>query len=170
MNHPVQIRMMWKDGDGVFVPSNAQLAYCRREFGDGEIVTFERNEERSQASHDHFFVWLEEAWLQLPENLVSEYPTVESLRAKALIRTGFCHETDTVCENRREAAAIAGYIKRTKPYTIVEIRDNIIKEYSAKSQSRRSMRKKEFQDSKDKVMSFVSDLIGVTPEQLRENA
>ncbi len=168
MKRPVQIRMMWKDG--VFVPSNHQLAYCEREFGNGEIVTFERNEERSEASHDHFFAWLSEAWLQLPENLMSEYPTVESLRAKALIRTGFFHETDTVCENKREAAIIAGYIKRTKPYTIVEVRGNVIKEFSAKSQSRRSMRKAEFQDSKEKILQFVSNLIGVSPDKLRENA
>src|SRR5271169_4002875 len=106
MKRPFQLRMMWKNGYGVFVPSDRQLSYCHNEFGDGEIVTFERHEERSEASHDHFFAWLEEAWLQVPENLMSEYPTVESLRAKALIRTGFFHETDTVCENRKEAAAI----------------------------------------------------------------
>lgn len=170
MKRPVQLKVMWKDEARVFVPADRQLAYCHNEFGDGEIITFERNEERSEASHSHLFAWLNEAWLQLPESLVIEYPTVEILRAKALIRTGFFNESDTVCESRHDAAIIAGYIKRTKPYTIVEIRGNIIKEYTAKSQSRRSMKKQEFQDSKDKILQFVSDLIGVSPEKLRENA
>jgi len=170
MKRPVQIQLMWKDGDEIFVPSDRQLAYCHNEFGDGEIVTFERHEERSEASHGHMFVWLHEAWLQLPENLISEYPTERSLRSKALIRTGFCHETDYVCETKRDAAIIAGYIKQTDPYSIVDVRGNIIKKLSAKSQSRSSMNKKEFQTSKEAVLGFVSELIGVTPDQLREHA
>ncbi len=43
-----------------------------------------------------------------------------------------------------------------------------ITEYRAKSQSLRAMGKQEFQASKDAVLGYISDLIGVKPSELEQ--
>ena len=168
MTAPLPIRCLW-NGEA-FVPQGKSLAYCQEEFGAGEIVILERNEERTTNTHNHFFASIHEAWMNLPENLADEYPTVEHLRAKALIHTGFSNERAIVCDTAKDAATIAEFIGQSNQYAIVRVSGNVLKVYTAKSQSRKSMNKKEFQASKEAVLGFVAGLVGVSQEQLKENA
>ena len=165
---PFQFRVHW-NGE-VLVPDRRTLDYCQRQLGEGEVIMLERNEARSDASHNHQFAWLHDAWLQLPEQLMPEYPTEDALRAKALIRTGWCHERHITCESEEQAKEIAAFVQPLNQYSIVNVSGSVVQVYTAKSQSRRAMNKADFEKSKADVLGFVSDLIGVSPEELCRNA
>jgi len=162
MTRPPSIKCVWYATDEYLKPVGTSIRYCLEQFGNGEVVTLERNEERSQSSHSHYFAALNEAWQQLPEDLMHEYPSVEILRARALIKTGHCTMKDVLCDG--------SFSEFVQSYSIIEYRDGVLRIFNPKSQSRRKMKKEEFQKSKDDVLGFVANLVGVSVEQLKANA
>lgn len=167
-SRPFQFRCHF-NGEAL-VPDQRTLDYCRRELGDGEMITLERNEEISAQSRGHYFASLNEAWNQLPEQEAARFPTMEHLRAWALIRCGYCDERSISCESRQEAATIAAFVKPLNNYAIVDVRENVVRVFTAKSQSNRAMTKKEFGESKQAVLDIVSALVGISTDDLRKNA
>jgi hypothetical protein len=165
---PFQFRVHF-DGRAL-IPDPRTLDYCRRELGEGEVILLERNEERSDASHGHQFAWLHDAWLNIPESMQAEYPTQDALRVKALIRTGWHHERHITCKSEEQAAEIAAFVQPLNQYSIVNVSGSVVQIFTAKSQSRRAMSKKDFESSKADVIGFVTNLIGISPEELRRNA
>lgn len=163
---PRRFRFMWRDG--MFVPSDNIAKYCDEQFGEGEIVTFERHEERSIASHNHFMASVQTAWDNLPEN-DDRFPTPNALRKWALIKAGYCTEMSVVCDSPEQAQTVASFTGNSEG-SIIVVRGNIVKKYTAKSQSMKAMNKEEFQRSKSDVMDIIAELIAVTRKRLEQNA
>lgn len=166
MKRPVPLRCIWTGNS--FVPDKRTLAHCIKEFGDGEVVTLERNEERSGPSHRHMFAWLHEAWLNLPEHLACKHQTEEHLRHWALIETGYCHEDVSVWDSAKDAMTAGLMMRKLDTYCVVVISGRTVRRYTAMSQSVRAMGKDKFQASKTAILDLISSLIGITPEQLRK--
>lgn len=166
MTRPVPIKMMWNGK--VFVPLQRSFIYCEKEFGEGEVITFERNEERSEASHRHAFAWIHQAWLNLPENLSKKHPTDTHLRKWALIETGYCDEDISVWDSAKDAMTAGLMMRKLDTYCVVVVSGRTVRRYTAMSQSPRAMGKKTFQESKTAIMDLISSLIGVSPEELRK--
>ena len=127
-------------------------------------------QERSAASHNHEFAWLNEAWKNLPESLAELYPSPLHLRKRALIEAGFYDEEIVDAGTSAAAIRVASAFRHREEFSLVIVRGPIVVIRSAKSQSRRAMDKKDFQASKTAVMEVVSALIGVKPTDLAENA
>ena len=163
---PRRFRFMWRDG--AFVPEDRIAKYCDETFGEGEIVTFERNEERSVASHNHYFASIQTAWDNLPEQ-DERFPTPEALRKWALIKGGYCTKVEIPCSSPEQAAAVAAFTGNAEG-TIIVVREDVVVKYTAKSQSTKAMDKDEFQRSKSDVMDIIAELISVTRKRLQENA
>ena len=158
---------MWRDG--VFVPEGLRMAaYCNDAFGEGEIVTFERHEERSTQSHNHYFASINEAWQNLPEG-DERFPTPEALRKWALIRAGYHTTTDVVLGSAEDARTVAAFMG-TSEGTIIVVRGNVVRRYVAKSQSVKAMDKHEFQRSKQDVLDVIAELLAVKRKELENNA
>ena len=138
------------------------------DFVIGEVYRLGVIEERSQASHSHYFACLHDAWLNLPEELGRRFPTVEHLRKQALIRTGYHDERSIVCASEDEAQQVAAFVSPMDDYAFVTVFGNVVTVYTAKSQALRAMGKDVFQASKDAVLSYVADLIGVERGQLEQ--
>lgn len=168
MNRPPPrlFRMVWRDG--AFVPEGRTAMFCDQEFGEGEVVTFERHEERSVNSHNHYFACINEAWNNLPE-ADERFPNPEALRKWALIRSGYCTEASVVCDSPEQAHTVAAFMGYSEGVIIV-VRDNIVKRYVAKSQSLKAMNKEEFQRSKSDVLDTIAELIAVKRKRLEETA
>lgn len=168
MSHqpPRHYRMMWRDG--VFVPSDRIKAFCDEEFGEGEVVTFERHEDRSTASHNHYFASIKTAWDNLPEN-DARFPNPEALRKWALIKGGYCTEATIVADTEEQAKTIAGFMGHQEGVIIV-VKENVVKKFTAMSQSVKAMNKQEFQLSKVAVLDIIAELIEVTRKRLEQNA
>lgn len=134
------------------------------EFVVGEIYPLVVHEERSLASHRHFFAALHDIWLNLPDALAAQFATSEHLRKHCLIMTGFRNERKLVCSSVAEARKIAAWMRPRDEYAIVATAENVVVEWTAQSQSTKAMGKARFQESKTKVLDFASDLIGVPHE------
>lgn len=68
-------------------PINLRVA--SREYIVGQVYFLEHREERSSASHAHYFACVADAWMNLPDALAERFPTPEALRKYALIMTGY---------------------------------------------------------------------------------
>lgn len=158
------------EGGGVFRALPRAMNVVEAHYGQGQVESMAPVEERSEVSHRHEFAWLKDAWLTLPERLAGEYPTAAHLRKKALIATGWCDVRDYACASRAEAHRLAATLRgELDDYTVVIVRDAIVRVCRAKSQSRSKMKAADFQASKTAILEWISGLIGVQPEQLSES-
>lgn len=150
---------IWDGEAKVMRPRVVGLASQR--FVNGETYALIDVEDRSVKSHDHEFAWLSEAWKSLPEHLTELYPTATHLRKRALIQAGFYNETIIDAGSNAAALRVAVAIRSLDEFALVFVRNVFVVRREAKSQSRRSMDKAEFQASKDGLMVVVAELLGV---------
>lgn len=156
------------EGQGVFRAIPRAVAACVERFGQGEVVTMEEIEERSEISHRHEFAWLREVWATLPESIAADFPSAEHLRKRALIATGWCTVRDYPCTSRAEAVRLAATLRgELDDYAAVIVSDAVVRVCRAKSQARNKMKAADFQASKTSVLQWVGDLIGATPDQIQ---
>lgn len=150
------------EGDGSFSPaSQFWAARADKAFVVGEVYRIVEHHDRSASSHRHFFVCVHAAWQNLPDELVEIYPTAEHLRKKALIRKGYRDEREYVCATKSAALDLVRTIRPLDDYAIIEARENVVRIWTAKSQSVPAMGAKAFQESKQDVLDFLDDLLGV---------
>lgn len=126
-------------------------------------------EERSSNSHSHYFAAVNEAWKNLPEEEAERFPTADHLRKYALIRAGYYDERSVTCASEAEAQRVAAFIQPMDDFAIVDWNGAVVRVFTAKSQSYRAMDKKDFADSKQKVLEIVAQMIGTKVEELSAN-
>lgn len=143
---------------------------CDKEFVVGEIYHLETVQERSPASHAAYFAYVTEAWRNLPEDLALRFPTANKLRKWCLIKCGYANEQSIVCQTITDAMRFAMFLERVNEDSVIVKKGNVIKIYTAKSQSMRSMKKAEFQQSGDAVRILLAEMIGTTAAALSSNA
>jgi hypothetical protein len=124
--------------------------------------------QRSDATHKHEFAWLREAWMSLPEHLANQphCASPEHLRKWALIHAGYSDSHTIVCSSKAEALRVAAFLRPIDEFAVVVTQGPTVTRYTAKSQSRRAMGAKEFQESKTKIMEVIARMLGVEPAQL----
>lgn len=145
-------------GNGRFETTPYHLK--RLDYGQGEIITVEEVQERSAKSHRHYFAVINEVWQNLPEGLTDEFPNPESLRKRALIKTGYATLTELLCANNAEAAKAIAAFTAADPYCFCEISGKAARIWRAESQSQKAMGGKKFAESKERVLHWLSNLIG----------
>lgn len=139
-------------------------------YGEGDVVDLVAVEQHSAKSRAHEFAWLREAWLNLPEKLADQFPSIEHLRKRALIEGGFYNETVLDAGSNAAALRAALFIRAREEFTWVVVRGPLVVARTAKSQSMRAMDKVEFQASKTAVLTIVSDMLGVPAKTLTREA
>jgi len=157
------------DGDAM-VPRPPFRKKCDEEFAVGGIYRLEVREERSWQSHAHYFASLHDAWVNLPEHLAERIPTAEHLRKFALIKAGYRDERAIAADSPAEAERLKALVKSYDDFAIISSDGNIVTVLTAKSQSMRAMGKKDFSESKQKVLDIVAGLIGTDTDTLKKNA
>jgi hypothetical protein len=157
------------EGDGLFQALGRSKKEADAEYVVGQVYRLQTVEERSEASHRYYFAAVNECWANLPEPHAWQYPNAESLRKQALIRTGFATQRQYVAKSHAEAERFAAFL-RHDIYMLVQIDGNIVTEWTAESQSYRSMGKEKFKASIDAVLGYCASLIGVDPSTLQREA
>ncbi|ERL99763.1 hypothetical protein Q644_09010 [Brucella intermedia 229E] len=157
------ILLSW-DGEA-FYPASPPCWASRadRQFVVGETYKLVEHHDRSEASHNHYFASIANAWNTLPDHLLAEYPTAEHLRKKMLVKCGYADERTVVCASKAEAERVAAFIKPMDNYAVVIFHEAVVKVYTAQSQSLKAMGKREFQESKEAVLAAIDRLLGVEP-------
>lgn len=163
------IRFAW-DGEVMKPATRYWAREADKRYVVGVTYTMDEIFVRSHATHAHYFAVIKAAWDSLPDELRPLYPSSEHLRKTALIRSGFATQVQHVCKSAAEAERLAAIIKPYDTYQIVEVTGPIVTVWHAMSQDHRSMDKAQFQASKEAVLTWVGDLIGADPTELRSAA
>lgn len=152
------------EGDGQF---QAQTAYWRRRadiaYVVGETYEMVEHHDRSQASHNHEFAYIAELYSSIPDRFVNEpwAQSAEHLRKFALIRCRYCDTQTFTCGSKAEAERWARNLRPMDEYSIVTVEGTTVYRFTAQSQSKRAMGGKLFNESKQAIIEFIEDLIGV---------
>lgn len=152
------------EGEGDFRAVNAHAArLADRNYTVGERYRLAPFAERSQASHNHEFAVINDLFDSLPERFAgkawAQSPT--HMRRFALIMTGYCDTTTFPCETVEEAKRWAMNLEPLDEYSVVTVDGTTVLRFTAKSQSKRAMGAREFQESKTAVLEYLEDLLGV---------
>lgn len=164
MNAPLRLRY---EGDGEF---RALTNRADELFVVGEVYVMVEHQDRSRSSHNHFFAAVGDAWKTLPDEMLESYPTADHLRKKALVWKGWRDERTIACSSKAEAERIAAFVKPMDEFAVVIVRDAVVRVWTAKSQAMKAMGAKDFQQSKQDVLDFIDDLLGVERGAAAENA
>jgi len=165
---PRPVFLKW-DGD-VFRPEPSFKHYCSREYTVGEVYPMLPVEERSRASHNHYFAAIAEGFNNLSEENAKKFPTAEHLRHWCLVQCGFCTETNYVLANSKEARKLAADIRRMSPYAVMALKENTLIVWEAESQSHAAMKKETFEKSKQDVLDMIASMSRTTRPQLEKEA
>lgn len=141
-------------------------ALADKHFVIGEQYTLSETQDRSDVSHSHYFSCLQYAWINLPEDQVDKFPTVEHLRSRALIACGYHNTRQIVLHDPRDALKMAFHITEDDSHDVVTVIDNIVTIVRATSQNYKSMNRKTFQESKEAVIDYCAAMIGMTSVDL----
>lgn len=146
-----------------------------RQFVEGEDYKLVIHEDRSMASHNHYFASVQDGFDNLPEKIAARWPSSEHLRAWCLIETGWFDEKEFDCDTERQAKMLSSFIRTERAFARISVHGNresgwkvIVR--TAKSQSIPAMGKDAFQRSKTDVLDLVSSMVGVTTGDLKRNA
>lgn len=161
-----------------YTPHSRFILQAKKQHQIGDAVRLTITHERSPSSHSHFFAALHEAWKQLPEVYGDQFTNYEHFRKWLLIREGYCHVRDFVCDTKEDASRLAAALRTRddwvtdehKVYAVVILEGCVVRECIAESQSLPAMSKKRFQESKQAILDAAASLIGVDVETLRANA
>lgn len=154
----------------VMIPHQRFRKMCAAQFADGEDYPLAPVENRSMASHNHFFASIEDAFDNLPEAWAQEFPTSEHMRKWVLIEVGFFHIEEHDFDTEKDAKTFASAVRRRDEYARIKRIGSSILIKTAKSQDHRSMKKEEFQASKVAVLEYLSEVIGVKRQEIENSA
>jgi hypothetical protein len=135
-----------------------------RGFVDGQEYELAIHEPRSTKSHDHYHATVREAWKNLPEKIAKRFPDADALRKFALIRCDFYKERTVVCDTEEAATQVAALAGSMDDAAVVTIQGTVVTVAVARSQKTTgagAMNKEEFQRSKQAVLEYIANLIGV---------
>lgn len=127
-------------------------------------------EERSQASHNHYFAALTEAFDNLAEEYAQEFNGFDHFRDWCLCREGYCTSKRYVMNTAEDARIFRDAMKEDNANAIIRIEGNVATVYRPMSQSRPAMKKQLFEDSKRDVLARAASMARTTPTQLKKEA
>jgi hypothetical protein len=159
MTDALTIAAVW-DGSGLILRRNS-AALLDEAFGAGETLALEVQAMRSMNSHRHYFATLRDLWANLPETLASApyAKSPETLRAHALIATGFADAASVDCGSKAAAERVAAFMASAGGYAVIQVSGSVVRRWTAQSQSVRAMGGREFQRSKVAVMEWCETLV-----------
>jgi hypothetical protein len=146
---------------------------CSAQFVVNEEYPMMLVENRSLASHNHFFACLEEAYSNLAEEYAQEFDSSEHLRAWCLCMEGFCTQTRYELNTAADARTLRDVLKAQDKATIVKIHGPVVIVYTPESQAMygpNKMIKERFEASKAAVLARAASMARTTPAELKKNA
>ena len=169
------VAFLW-DGRAM-IPLDRFHALARWQFRPGKEYALIPHQGRSMKAHGLFFKAVEVAWQNLPEEWqrrrdsnLERFPTSTHLRKWALIQEGFCDEHVQPCATREEAMQVAALCRSLDEYAVINVSGAVVTVWTAQSQDHHNMGHDEFQRSMDKVLGRVSQMLGISIDELTDNA
>ncbi len=135
----------------------------------GHRYTLEEWDEPTEKSRKHYYACVRKGYENLPERPAEYFTSPSHLRKYALIRTGFHHHSQHVFDSHKDAKVMAIVAKRIDAYCITKVTGPVVDIFTAKSQRGSAMKRHEFYESKQTVLEWIAELIGITVSELTTN-
>lgn len=162
------------DGAVLEPDGHFSAAALQSRLGAGEVLLIDIEPNRSRATHNHQFAFIKTAWDNLPEAM-KDAPyakTPDTLRKHALIMTGYAKSRMFALGCERRAVRMARHMRDMDEdeeiYSIVTTDGPVVYRVTAESQKERLMGRHRFQQSKQAILEWLADLIGVEPQELAD--
>lgn len=159
------------------VPLDRFRTLANRQFRPGREYALIPHQGRSAAAHGLYFKCVEVCWQNLPEQWqrrrdsnLERFPTSTHLRKWALIQEGYADEHTTACTSEEQAHSIAALCRSLDGYAVIQVSGNVVTIWTAQSQDHHHMGHDDFQRSMDKVLGRLSSMLGISIDELTENA
>lgn len=163
----------WDAEAGAMVVKVNDALLARRQFRHGSEYRLAVREDRSDKSQAFYFATLKDIHDNLDDAHRAEYPTVEHLRKRALIKLGYRHVADFPCESEAEAKKmerrLQQFFKGDDEYAVIIRSGDVVRKMVAMSQSRDAMDRETFEESKRQVLDLASSLVGATRKEAERN-
>lgn len=167
--HRVRPAVFVWDGN-VMIPLPRFKRLCDAQFAINEEYPLMPVENRSMASHSHYFAALHEGYQNLAEEYAQEFDSIEHMRHWCLCREGYCTQDRYELNTAEDARTMLKVLKAQNRSTIVKVTGTVVIVYSPESQSMAAMKKQRFEESKDAVLARVASMARTTPAELKKNA
>lgn len=171
MKKPLRIRpiaYVWTGEHMVPLPRFKRL--CDQQFEVNGEYPLIISEQRNMSQHRGYFASIKEGFDNLAEEYANGFPSVDHLRAHALVEAGYCTETSFVMDTPKDARTLAVTLRKLSPLAIIRVRGNVVKHFEAESQDTKSMRKERFEASCRAVLEIIASMARTTPAELKKNA
>lgn len=167
----IPITYFWDSDSNAMIPTQRFAAVARNQFVDQREYRLEERHDRSSKSLAHYHAVMKDVHDNLPDEKLKEYPTVEHLRKRALIKLGYATVKDHVCKTNKAAQALAAIIEEEgDEYLLVLTIDKTVRVYRPMSQDIHHMNSDQFEASKRDVLKLCADMLGVDLSTLRKVA
>jgi hypothetical protein len=143
---------------------------ARAHYSLGERTSQVPYDQRSKATHNHYFAIIHAAWQNWPENYETAIANEDALRKHALIRTGHYDESACSFASSEDAAAYITMMTRAVDYAEFSTFEDVVIVRIAKTQKKKLMGAAVFQASKTDVLDFLSAHVGVDVTTLAAEA
>lgn len=152
------------------VPVKRFRRFAGEQYQAGHVYRLGPFEEQSEASRGHFFACVHTAWLNLPETVTPRWKSETHMRRWILIRCGWYDEKEFELKDEEQAFRLGTFIRTEDPYASMTVHGNKLIVRRAMTQSPKAMGKHNFEASKQDVLSYLSNLIGVDVTTLRKES
>jgi hypothetical protein len=151
------------------IPANRYWAgRAAKQFVAGQRYYMAEDLEASSKSKRFFFAAIRQLWQNLPDDLHREYPTVEHLRKKLMLRLGFFKQRSFPCASRQEALQLRTWLREKDEYAILIVDGAVLIETTAESIT--AMTKARFKEMSDAMIGWLCDRTGIPVESLKREA
>ena len=166
MSAPPIISAQW-DGE-VLRPLRRHARACDDTLTVGEVYRIEVVDEAQSARDRQFHAALREAWLNLPEAIAEEFPSVESFRHYLLVKCGYCTTVRLPFASERAARESLPLLQTEG--AILHVERAVVTVIRPMSQKLRGgMPKEQRLQSYRDVADMAAGMVGVTPAQIAAN-
>lgn len=163
------------------IPLDRFRTLFQRQFRVGEEYTMMPTADRSSKAQGLYFKCIKVAFENLPErwqrrhggpghNSLARFPTETHLRRWCLIQEGFALHREIPCRDEDAAKVLVETLRDMDPYCVIQRRGDVLSVWLALSQDKHTMGKDMFQQSMDKVLGRLANMLDVSVDNLTEMA
>lgn len=163
------VGLIW-DGVSRFAVLDRFLPLARRQFIGGREYPMIPHRSRSDKAQGLYFASIATAWDNLPERYDGRFPTPEHLRKWSLVQEGYATEHVLPCASEDQAREIGRLCRELDSFAVIHIAGDVLTIWNAMSQDRHHMGADAFNESMQKVLERVAHMIGLSVDDLTENA
>lgn len=108
-----------------------------------------------------FFATLKDVYRNFTDEHRLRWKSIEHLRKAALIQVGHCEQSTIILHNNETAVAVAALVQQKDRYCIIDIYDNVMVTFTAKSLARSAIHKPQFLEVIDMVFIWIREQTGI---------